>query len=126
MRRNDARPIDALIDQYRSIDERLFLEGRVIARVEIGDGSARDGDIARNSHRDTNARDLASDRGGVVGGGKRGKGAHLVILECRRKQSEMIPSAQLVVGDAGRVGEGSIQLPRFHAKHTAGVCRVAG
>ncbi len=39
--RNDPRPIDALIDQHRPIDERLFVERRVIARIEIGDGAAR-------------------------------------------------------------------------------------
>ena len=39
MRRYDPRPIDALIDQNRPIDERLFVERGVIARIEIGDGS---------------------------------------------------------------------------------------
>ena len=37
----------------------------------------------------------------------------------------MIPGAQLVVGDAGRIAEGSIQLPCFHTEHAARARGVA-
>ena len=52
--------------------------------------------------------------------------AQLFILECGREQAQMIPSAQLVVGDAGRIGEGSIQLPCLDAEHAARARGMAG
>jgi hypothetical protein len=98
VRRDDPRMVDALIDQHRSIDQRLAGERRVIARVEIGHRAAR-AVALRTIRIEIGSRTIFERPRGIIGGGERCKRSQILVLEPRREQAEMTPGAQLVVGN---------------------------
>src|SRR5580692_1879516 len=116
--------VNSLIDQDWTVDQCLVRKRRIVTRVEVRDRSARTMTL-RTICIQIGARPVLEAARRVVGGGQCRQRSQFSGREAAREQTEMIPRAQLVVRDAGRIDEAVIQLARLDAEHATGARRVA-